>query len=124
VLRPRGSKQGRRRSHRQWRGIHDRDRLEAVRGDAQRHRPAVVVASPDRERVSGADLLQEAGAVVGGDIAHDEGVAAGVVVFQLALSDGLIGRAKPKEGEVLVCPKCSNWRQSRQGQSYRSFPSR
>ncbi len=48
------------------------------------------------------DPDQEVGLVVGGGIAHDEGVAAGLVVFQLALADGLIGRAEPKEGEVLV----------------------
>jgi hypothetical protein len=42
--------------------ILDVDRLEAVLGDAKRHRPTVVIASPDRERTSGADLLQQAGA--------------------------------------------------------------
>jgi hypothetical protein len=52
--------------------------------------------------VHAADLDLEVGLVVGGDITHDEGVAAGLVVFQLALSDDLIGRAGPKEGEVLV----------------------
>src|SRR5436190_15979535 len=37
------------------------DRFEAVLGDAKRHRSAVVIASPDRQRASGADLLQQAG---------------------------------------------------------------
>ena len=44
------------------RPIFDVDRFEALLGDAKRHRPAVVIASPDRQRASGADLLQQAGA--------------------------------------------------------------
>jgi hypothetical protein len=40
------------------RHILDIDGFEAVLGDAKRHRSAVVIASPDRERASGADLLQ------------------------------------------------------------------
>src|SRR5437660_364256 len=35
---------------------------EAILGDAKRHRSAFVIASPDRERPTGADLLQQAGA--------------------------------------------------------------
>jgi hypothetical protein len=42
--------------------IFDIDRFEAGLGDAKRHRSAVVIASPDRERATGADLLQQAGA--------------------------------------------------------------
>src|SRR5260370_5287816 len=42
--------------------ILDIDRCEAGLGDAKRHRSAVVIASPDRERATGADLLQQAGA--------------------------------------------------------------
>jgi hypothetical protein len=42
--------------------ILDSDRCEAVLGDAKRHRSAVVVASPDRERPTGTDLRQQAGA--------------------------------------------------------------
>ena len=42
--------------------ILDIDRFEAVLGDAKRHRSTFVIASPDRERASGADLLQQAGA--------------------------------------------------------------
>src|SRR5229473_8515719 len=42
--------------------IVDIDRCEAGLGDAKRHRSAVVIASPDRERATGADLLQQAGA--------------------------------------------------------------
>jgi hypothetical protein len=42
--------------------ILDIDCFEAVLGDAKRHRSAFVVASPDRERATGADLLQQAGA--------------------------------------------------------------
>ena len=38
------------------------DRFEPVLRDAKRHRAAFVVASPDRKRASGADLLQQAGA--------------------------------------------------------------
>ena len=40
----------------------DVDRFEALLGDAKRHRPSFVIASPDRERAGGADLLQQAGA--------------------------------------------------------------
>ena len=42
--------------------ILDIDRFEAGLGDAERHRSAVVIASPDRERATGADLLQQASA--------------------------------------------------------------
>jgi hypothetical protein len=42
--------------------ILDIDRFEAVLGDAKRHRSAFVIASPDRERATSADLLQQAGA--------------------------------------------------------------
>src|SRR6516225_6392519 len=42
--------------------IFDFDRFEAGLGDAKRRRSAVVIASPDRERATGADLLQQAGA--------------------------------------------------------------
>src|SRR5260370_42633143 len=42
--------------------IFDVDRFEALLGDAKRHRPTVVIASPDRQRASGADLLQQASA--------------------------------------------------------------
>ena len=41
--------------------ILDIDRFEAGLGDAKRHRSAVVIAAPDRERATGADLLQQAG---------------------------------------------------------------
>jgi hypothetical protein len=41
--------------------ILDIDRFEAGLGDAKGHRFAVI-ASPDRERATGADLLQQAGA--------------------------------------------------------------
>jgi hypothetical protein len=40
----------------------DIDRFEAVLGDAKPHRSAFVIAAPDRERATGADLLQQAGA--------------------------------------------------------------
>ena len=40
----------------------DGDRFKALLGDAKRHRPTVVISSPDRQRASGADLLQQAGA--------------------------------------------------------------
>jgi hypothetical protein len=40
----------------------DLDRFKAVLGDAKRYRSTFIVASPDRERASGADLLQQAGA--------------------------------------------------------------
>ena len=39
----------------------DVDRFEALLGEAERHRPTAV-ASPDRERASGAHLLQQASA--------------------------------------------------------------
>src|SRR6266851_2193043 len=42
--------------------ILDIDRFEAGLGDAKRHRSAFVIAAPDRERATGADLLQQAGA--------------------------------------------------------------
>jgi hypothetical protein len=42
--------------------ILDIDCFEAGLGDAKRHRSVVVVAPPHRERASGADLLQQAGA--------------------------------------------------------------
>src|SRR5258708_287983 len=38
------------------------DRFEAVLSDAKRYRSALVIASPDRERATGVDLLQQAGA--------------------------------------------------------------
>src|SRR5258708_12396493 len=41
--------------------IPDADRFEAGLGDPKRHRCAVVIASPDRERATGTDLLQQAG---------------------------------------------------------------
>jgi hypothetical protein len=41
--------------------ILDIDRFEALLGDAKRHRSPVVVAAPDRERATGADLRQQAG---------------------------------------------------------------
>ena len=42
--------------------ILDIDRFEAGLGDAKRHRSTFVIASPDRERANGADLLQQAAA--------------------------------------------------------------
>jgi len=45
-----------------YRLIPDIDGFEALLGDAKRHRPSFVIASPDRERATGADLLQQAGA--------------------------------------------------------------
>jgi hypothetical protein len=42
--------------------IFDIDRFEALLGDAKRHRSSFVIAAPDRERATGADLLQQAGA--------------------------------------------------------------
>jgi hypothetical protein len=38
------------------------DRFEAAFGDAKGYRSAVVIAPPDRERATGPDLLQQAGA--------------------------------------------------------------
>ena len=40
----------------------DGDRFKALLGDAKRHRPTVVIASPDRQRASCWDLLQQASA--------------------------------------------------------------
>jgi hypothetical protein len=45
----------------QWRWP-DIDRFEAALGDAKCPRSAVVIVSPDRERTTGADLHQQAGA--------------------------------------------------------------
>jgi hypothetical protein len=42
--------------------VFDGDRFEALLGDAKRHRPTVVIASPDRQRASCWDLLQQASA--------------------------------------------------------------
>ncbi len=39
--------------------ILDINRFEAVLGDAKRHRSAAVIASPDRERATRSDLLQQ-----------------------------------------------------------------
>jgi hypothetical protein len=41
--------------------ILDIDRVEAVLGNAKRHRSAFVIASPEWERAIGADLLQVSG---------------------------------------------------------------
>jgi hypothetical protein len=41
---------------------HGADRFEAGLGDPKRHRSAIVIAAPDRERASSAELLQQAGA--------------------------------------------------------------
>jgi hypothetical protein len=42
--------------------IPDGDRIEAVLGDAKRHRSTFVIAAPDWERTRGANLLQQTGA--------------------------------------------------------------
>jgi hypothetical protein len=44
------------------RHILDVDCFEAVLGDAKRHRSALVIAAPDRERATRSNLLQQAGA--------------------------------------------------------------
>src|ERR1700675_153181 len=45
-----------------YRLILDGDRIEAVLGDAKRHRSTFVIAAPDWERTRGANLLQQTGA--------------------------------------------------------------
>ena len=45
-----------------YRLIPDGDRIEAVLGDAKRHRSTFVIAAPDWERTRGANLLQQTGA--------------------------------------------------------------